>query len=247
MRRADSASPRRRPSAWAWLVTVSACVIGGFAALLGLWWATSSEKRVDNYSVHGSLSGISLDLAEADANIVGGGQRPAVAVRDTEDFAFGHPPVVTRELDAGVLTISLRCPRSVLGDCDGSLRLIVPDNVPLTVRTSSGDVNFDRYRGSAEVDTSTGDIDVAGYCGFALRARANSGDVRAAATCAPERLELRSRSGDVQAIVPPGRYRLDADTDEGQRRVRGITAAEDAPFMIQALSSAGNVEVGTSG
>jgi Putative adhesin len=228
-------------------VTVSAALIGGFAALLATWWATTSEKRIGVYSVQGSLSAISLDLAEADADIVGGGERRNVAVRDTQGFAFGHPPVVRREVDAGVLRISVRCPHSVLGECDGNVRLTVPDNVPLTVRTSSGDVSFDRYRGSAEVDTTTGDIDVAGYCGFALRARADSGDVHASATCAPERLELRSRAGDVQAIVPPGRYRLDADSDAGRRRVRGVTAADDAPFMIQALSSKGDVDVEAGG
>ena len=44
----------------------------------------------------------------------------------------------------------------------------------------------------------------------------------------------------VRAVVPPGRYQLDADSDGGDRTVRGVTAAEDAPFQIQALSSAGD-------
>ena len=69
----------------------------------------------------------------------------------------------------------------------------------------------------------------------------------AAASCAVERLELRSRTGDVRAVVPPGRYQLDAESDVGDRAVRGVTAADDAPFQIQALSSAGNVTVETSG
>jgi hypothetical protein len=247
VRRADPAPLRRRPSAWAWLVTVSACLIGGFAAVLAIGWATTSEKRIDSYTVRGSLNGISLDLGEADADIVGGGQRPSVAVRDTETFAFGHPAIVHREADDGTLHISSRCPPAVLAECHASYRLIVPDNVPLTVRTGSGDVRFDRYRGSAEVDTTTGDIGIAGYCGFALRARTDSGDVRAVSTCAPERMELRSRAGDVEAIVPPGRYRVDAESDDGTREVRGVTAAEDAPFMIQALSSDGDVDVEGSG
>ena len=88
----------------------------------------------------------------------------------------------------------------------------------MTVRTTSGAVRFAGYRGSAQIDTGTGDIAVAAYCGFALRARAQSGDVSAGASCAPERLELRSRTGNVRAVVPPGRYQVDADTDDGQRR-----------------------------
>jgi hypothetical protein len=47
--------------------------------------------------------------------------------------------------------------------------------------------------------------------------------------------------------VPPGRYQVDAVSDDGDRSVRGVTEAEDAPFQIQALSSAGDVAVEASG
>ena len=51
--------------------------------------------------------------------------------------------------------------------------------------------------------------------------------------------------GDVHAIVPAGRYRVDADSDGGSSRIAGLTAVEDAPFQIQALSGAGDVDVET--
>ena len=136
----------------------------------------------------------------------------------------------------------------MLDVCSARYRLTVPDNVRVTIRTTSGDVRFSGYRGSAQVDTGTGDISVAGFCGFALRARAQAGRRRrAGASCALERLELRSRTGDVRAVVPAGRYQVDADSDDGSRSVRGVTVAEDAPFQIQALSSAGDVAVEASG
>ena len=43
--------------------------------------------------------------------------------------------------------------------------------------------------------------------------------------------------------MPPGRYRVDAESDEGKRSVRGLTAADDAPFQVQALSTTGDVRV----
>jgi DUF4097 and DUF4098 domain-containing protein YvlB len=166
-------------------------------------------------------------------------------VRRTDEFSFGRRARAQRDVTGGVLRLRSRCPATVLSSCSASYRVTVPDNIPVTVRTSSGDVRFNAYRGSAEIATTTGDIDVGGYCGFLLQARAESGDVQASASCAPERLVLRSRSGDVRAVVPAGRYRVDADTDGGTRRVIGLTAAEDAPFQIQALSSAGDVDVET--
>jgi hypothetical protein len=228
-------------------VALSSCLVAGSLLTLAIWWLVSGETTVASYSVRGSVSGIELDLAGADALIVGGGDRSAVEVRRTDEFAFGRHATSQRRADGGVLAIRSRCPRTVLDVCSARYRLTVPDNVRVTIRTTSGNVRFADYRGSAQVDTGTGDITVAGFCGFALRARALAGDVTADASCALERLELRSRTGDVRAVVPPGRYQVDADSDVGRRTVQGITAAEDAPFLIQALSSAGNVSVEAGG
>lgn len=240
-------TPRRRPSTWGWVVTVSAVLVGGAILALAIWWLVSRETTVATYSVRGSVNGISLDLGGADAEIVGGGDRPAVEVRRTDRFAFDRRAVAERSADGGRLAIRSRCPKSVFAVCSASYRLTVPDNVGVTVRTTSGNVRFTGYRGSAQVDTDTGDISIGGFCGFALRARSQAGAVNAGASCALERMELRSRTGDVRATVPPGRYQVDADTDVGKRTVRGLTVTEDAPFQIQTLSSSGDVTVEASG
>jgi hypothetical protein len=229
-------------------VTVCASLVIASGLALVIWWLVTAETSVASYAVRGSVQGITLDLGAADAEIVGGGDRPAVEVRRTDDFAFGRRAESRRSADGGQLSISSRCPRSaVLHVCSSSYRVTVPDNVRVTVRTTSGDVRFNGYRGSASVDTGSGDVNVGGFCGFALRARAQSGDVNAGASCSLERMELRSRTGDVRAVVPAGRYQVDAETDDGERVVRGVTVAEDAPFQIQVLSSAGDVAVEASG
>lgn len=229
-------------------MTVCACLVAGSALTLVVWWLASAETSVASYAVRGSVNGVTMDLGAADTEIVGGGDRPMVEVRRTDEFAFGRRAESRRSAEGGELTITSRCPRSaVLHVCSARYRVTVPDNVRVTVRTTSGDVRFSGYRGSASVDTGSGNVAVAGFCGFALRARAQSGDVSAGASCALERLELRSSTGDVRAVVPAGRYQVDAETDEGERRVRGVTVAEDAPFQIQALSSAGDVAVEASG
>jgi hypothetical protein len=240
-------SSRRRPSAWGWLVTVCACLVAGGALTLAIWWLVTAETSVASYSVRGSVNGITLDLGAADAEIVGGGDRPAIEVRRTDEFAFGRRAESLRDATGGELKIASHCPRTVLDVCSARYRLTVPDNVRVTIRTTSGDVRLSSYRGSAQIDTATGDISVSGFCGFALRARAQAGNVSAGASCALERLELRSRTGDVRAVVPAGRYQVDAESDDGSRSVRGVTVAEDAPFQIQALSSAGDVAVEVSG
>jgi putative adhesin len=241
----EPAALRRRPSPWAWVVAGSAVIIAGAAVVLGGWWLATSEKQIATYSVRGAVNRVTLDLAGASAVVVGGGSKRAVEVRRTDEFSFGRHARAERGVSGGVLRLRSRCPVSVLASCSASYRVRVPDNIPVTVRTSSGDVRFSAYRGSANIATRTGNISVGGYCGFLLEARAESGDVQASTSCSPERLVLRSRSGDVRAIVPAGRYRIDADSDGGSRKVAGLTPAEDAPFQIQALSSAGDVDVET--
>jgi DUF4097 and DUF4098 domain-containing protein YvlB len=125
--------------------------------------------------------------------------------------------------------------------CSADYRLIVPDNVPVRIRTESGDVRFDGYRGSIEVNTESGDVRVAAFCGFALDVRTRSGDISSTASCAPQRLTLRSTTGPIRSIVPTGRYRVDVESTSGSRLVQGVIAADDAPYTIQLLSTSGDV------
>jgi hypothetical protein len=236
------APSRRRPSAWAWLVAFSAVLVGGLVLAVGVWWATSHETRITSYAVQGSLAGVQLDLGAADVELVGGGQG-ALEVRRTDRFTFDHPSIEQRSVSSGVLHIGSACPKTVPSDCRVSYRVAVPDNVPITVRTSSGTVRLGELRASARIQTDTGDVVVDAFCGFQLSARSRAGDVGATTQCSPERMELRSGDGDVRAVVPRGRYRVDAVSDAGRQRVRGLTVADDAPFLIQALSTRGSVEV----
>jgi hypothetical protein len=235
----------RHASSWGWLVTVSAFSLLTAALVLAVWWAATDEERTATYNVRGSVTGIALDIGEANLQIVGGGNQTAVQVSHSDRFAFGHPPEAERIVRGGTLELRSRCPAALLGSCSSAYRLRVPDNVPVRVKTTSGSVSSSGYRGSATVDTRSGDVNFDGWCGFNLQVQADVGDVRAAAACAPQRLQLRSRTGSVQVLVPPGRYRVDAESDQGKRSVRGLSTGDDAPFQVQALSTTGDVRVGS--
>ena len=232
-----------RISRWSIVVMVSALVLGGAVAALAIASFASSHERVVSFDARGSLSGVSLDVDDADVMITGGGQRPLLGLTRTDRYAFGHDADVQRTVAGGELRLRSRCPNAIPRACSVSYRVVVPDNVPVTVRTTSGTVTFRGYRGSARVTTRSGDVDVAGFCGFSLEARAESGDIAAAAACAPQQLTVRSNEGSVRVAVPPGRYQVEAESASGSESVRGLDAVADAPFAIQALSSSGNVSV----
>ena len=232
----------RRLTPWWWLVIASAGVLVAVAAVLGAWWVASSQSRTPTYRVVGTLSAIELDLDEASVEITGGGSGPVVVER-TEEFAFGRPPTTVRSEREGIFRIVSRCPETIVGTCRVAYRITVGDNVQLNVRTSSGRVRVNGLNGSARIATGSGAISIDGFCGFQLSATSASGDVRGVADCSPDSLQLRSGSGDVNAVVPAGRYRVEADSDGGSTDVRDLVPSEDASFALQAISGTGDVLV----
>ena len=235
------ARPERRAKRWWWLVAACGLVLLICAVTLVVWWAVSLETRTTSYRVLGDLAGIRLDLGDADVEIDGGAT--AVEVRRVDRFAYGAPAEEQRSIAGGTLSIVSRCPDQVLGSCRASYRLTVPDNVPLEIETTGGSVRVSRVRASVQINSDQGKIEATGFCGFLLRASSDTGGVSAASECSADRLELRSRTGDVHATVPSGRYQIDAQSDSGTTRIRGLSDSDDAPFQIQALSTSGDVTV----
>lgn len=224
-------------------MAISALLVVGGAVALAVGALASTRDRVVSYPVSGTLEGLTFDLGDGDIQIVGGGQRDGVQVQRSERSSFGHEPETERRVRGGVFGVKSRCPTSLLGPCRVVYRVVVPDNVAVDVRTSGGDVSFRGYRGSARVLTGSGSIAVVGYCGNSLDARAGSGDIAFDADCAPPRLSLRSNTGTIHALIPPGQYDLDAESSAGNERVRGVIATSDAPYSVQVLSTSGDVFV----
>jgi hypothetical protein len=217
-------------------------VAGSVLAFAVAAWASASERDV-TFVVRGAVERLRVDVADADVDLVRGGDRDSVEVRRVERFSFSRAPAVQRRLEGATFVVRARCPAALLDGCGVRLRVVVPDGLPVEVRTSSGAVRLRDLRGSARVATRDGDVRATGFCGFSLQADSDHGRLAVGTSCAPQQLALRSTTGDVRAVVPAGRYRLDVDSASGRRAVRGISAAAGAPFAVRALSGSGDVTV----
>jgi hypothetical protein len=236
-----------RLSPWGRVVAISALLVVGSLVLLVTGGLASRESRLVSYPVTGALQSLAFDLGAGDITIVGGGKRDEVEVRRTEHYAFGRVPRTTKATAAGVFKVTSRCPTSMLARCSVSYRVVVPDNVALDIRTTSGTVTLRGYRGTAKVASTSGAIRIGGYCGNALDARSGSGAIALDAICAPPQTTLRTGSGNLTASLLAGRYDIDAESSSGDERVRGVIDDDDSPYTVQALSTSGDVSVvGTS-
>jgi hypothetical protein len=233
---------RSRLPSWRFVVAASATILLAAAAALGGWWAASSGSRTEQVIAFAEVQRIEVDVGSGNVEIVGGGL-DEVDVQRTDRFAFDREPSEWRTQENGVGRIVSRCPSLVLGTCASDYRLTISDNVPIDVRVDRGTIDLRSYRGSATLETGSGSVTVSGFCGFVLEATTKQGNIDAATACSPERLELRSDTGDVTASVPPGRYRVNAAATAGNVAVSGIQDDDAAPWEILALSNAGDVKV----
>ena len=223
---------------------ISAAIVVVVLLAMGIGWLVTLHSRVARYSFAAPLTRVELAMSSGQAVIVGT-PSSTLLVRRTDRYAFGHAAVERRSLAGGVLRISSRCPKILVGSCSASYELAVPETVAVSVRTTAGDVRLDGFRGTAQVRTGQGNVNVEAYCGFDLAARTESGDVRIATACSPEHLEVLTRSGNVVAQVPQGaRYRINASSAGGRARVTGVVNDPRAPFTMDMHSGSGNVVIG---
>jgi hypothetical protein len=236
----EALSPSRLRG-WSAVVALSVALFVVVSLLLGIDWLASRRAHVSTYSFQGTIRHVSLRLFSGDAVIVGSGSG-AVEVRRTDRYAFGHRARERRTFGSGTLAVTSSCPRILLGSCSASYEVAVPETATVDVTTTGGNVRLEGFRGSATVRTRSGSVDAVAYCGFGLSAISRSGNLHVAAACAPQHLRLRTGSGGAVALVPPGRYRIEASG--ARRTVTGVTQDAQAPFTLELHSDSGGVTIG---
>jgi len=226
---------------WGAAVTLSGALFVLVAMALGVGWIASQRSRTTTYTYSGPVKQVSLRLDSGNATIVGS-PSGAVEVRRTDRYAFGHPARERRTLAGASLAVSSSCPRILVGSCSASYEVAVPETATVAIRTRSGNVRLEGFRGTASVRTGSGNVDAEAYCGFGISAASGSGNIRVAAACAPQYLQLHTGSGNASAQVPPGRYRIEAGG--ARRHVTGVTSDPNAPFSLDVHSGSGGATIG---
>ena len=243
MRSSDAIAPRRRPSPWAWLVTGSAVVVAGLRARArqcGGW--RPAATRIATYSVTGAVNRITLDLGGADATVLGGGVGPGGQVRAPTSSPSAAAPRPAR-VSGGVLRLRSRCPAT----CSRRARRA----------TASGSRQHPRDRAHELGRRTLQRLSRLGEHRDEHRRHLGRGLLRLPAERGPRAARPREHvvlAGAARAALALGRHPGDRPGRPLPRRRRhrhrhaprrGADPAEDAPFQIQALRAAGDVDVET--
>ena len=229
-------------SPWGRVVAISALLVVGGAIALAVGALASTRERLVSYPVTGTLDGLSFDLDDGDIVIVGGGRANAVEVRRTERSSFGHEPVTQRvgrrQRRARSLALPHRAARAVHGRLPGDrarqrrarrpherrereparLSRLGPDHRPAAARSTS--------RTTAATRSTRARAPAPSRCRPPARRRG--------CRCARARARSARR-------CRPAATTIDAESSSGRESVRGLTARDDAPYSVQALSGSGDV------
>ncbi|WP_232376437.1 DUF4097 family beta strand repeat-containing protein [Amycolatopsis aidingensis] len=237
----------------------------GVAVAFGWVWPSTAEatdtvaEQVNSVEIDNASGDIAITVADV----------AETTVRQTFSYRFGKPEdtfsitegelylgdcgwwcsveyevvlpraaAVTGDLSSGALTLEGVASADVHGS-SGDVRVRDVDG-PVRVDVSSGDVELTDIGKEITVDTSSGNIigrDLRG----AVTAEASSGDITLALTAAGD-VRADASSGNIELTVPAGEYRVEGESNAGDRRIE-VGRDSAAAHLLRLDTSSGDVTV----
>lgn len=127
------------------------------------------------------------------------------------------------------------------GSTQGDLRIAVPANVPVNIRSIQGDVTVSNIANPLQIETTQGDISSTSLSSKRASLITRQGDIRVTFTTDPSSVSAATTEGDIElrSLAPGSDGQVTASTQQGN-----ITIAPAGPQMIiDARSGEGNVDV----
>jgi Putative adhesin len=254
-------TPRRRRPILRILAIVG-LVLLVIAALNALSWALRSTDQ-NSVAIADPYERVEIDVSVGEV-IVEAGSGDETTLEYRTESGFLRSAEVRQRIEGNRLVIDGDCGRSwlPLGYCRADVTLTVPADVDVVASSSAGRVTAIGLEGSADLESSAGEVDVHDHSG-PLRAHSSAGGVtvdglasddaeisssagvvEVTAVEPPENLVAESSAGDVRVTLPDEDYDLEADTSAGDVRLE-VSIDPDSEYHVRVDSSAGDVTVRT--
>ncbi|MFF7749731.1 DUF4097 family beta strand repeat-containing protein [Streptomyces sp. NPDC007971] len=237
-------------------LTGTVLVLGG-AALVGCVGRGPTHTETKQLSFHHRIDRIEFDLDSGNITLTRG-EQGQVGIGRTLTWTDDRP-VFKEEWQGNVLRITSKCDGR---HCSADYKVQLPSSVQVDASTEAGVISTQAVQGDQQLKTDSGDIRVTDAAGR-LSASVKSGNITAdglasasaSATSqagnlsmgfvrAPAQVTARAQSGNVNVKVPHTgqQYRVQADTDAGQKSVK-VAQSSTGQGAITAHSDAGNIDI----
>jgi hypothetical protein len=172
---------------------------------------------------------------------VTGGGGPGTSV--TQQVTYSKtPPVTTRTVSGGTLTITYGCPAQLV--CTVGYVVQVPRDAAVQVKAGAGSVRLTGLAGNVTASADVGLINATGLTGASVRLTTQVGAVTAAFATPPAMVQAVTRVGAVTVRVPgSASYRVSAKAHVGKATV-SVRQSASAAHVITATTDVGAIVVG---
>jgi hypothetical protein len=262
---APPAPPKRsgaRTTARVTAVILSLLLIAyGVLSVVGLIARDTAHRS----ATFGGVTALAVNLGFESLEVRGSSTASSVRMTRSYSWSFDRPTVGAHQA-GGRLSVSSSCGFSVGRGCTGQVRLVVPEGLPVTVRTSDGSVLLRDLTGSVDVSASDGGIDVnrvtgpltlrthdgsihgSGLRASRVTAESSDGGIDLRFAVAPQQVHARSQDGSIGVHVPHDgtSYRVTTDVSDGHQDV-SVPTDPGAARHIDVKASDGSITVDTIG
>jgi hypothetical protein len=195
-------------------------------------------QQTDSFTAAAPSGGLTV-LDDVGSVTITGSERDTVAVTERMSYR-GKPPVTTRSLSGGVLTLDYRC-RS--DDCGVAYDIEVPRSLNVRVDADTASISLTSLAGQIHATSDVGSIHGEDLSATVADLRTGVGSIEATFRSAPSHLSANADTGGVTLLMPavPG-YDVTASAGVGSV---SVTVRRDASsgHVIQATADVGSVTV----
>lgn len=218
----------------------------------------AAQTSTETFSTGEPVSAVTVGLDSGDVQVSTAPAGSPVEVR-VQRRSIGRQARYSRSVSDGTLEVKGYCTGGwLLGTCSVDLRIVLPADAALSVRTGSGDQTISGVSGQVDLSADSGNIDLTGL-GGALEARTGSGDVDARGILSsgvtlesgsgnvegqfenPARVSVGSGSGDVRIRFAQAPVEVDARTDSGNVRVE--VPDDGTAYLVVGGSGSGDRQI----
>ncbi|MBP2702707.1 DUF4097 family beta strand repeat protein [Microbispora sp. RL4-1S] len=213
----------------------AAVALGLTVAGCGVTVGFGQQQATRSYDVTDGVTSIETRTGSGEIE-VNESERTGIHVTETLHWR-GDQPRDGHAVEGDRLRMEYRCDA-----CSVDYRIDIPRGLGVKVDSGSGTITLRALTGAVNASTGSGDIDGGGLRGRSVTASTGSGQIELRFAAPPDRVEVKSGSGDGVVRLPQGAYNVTAETGSGTRTVN-VAQDSAAPRTVVVKTGSGDAKV----
>jgi hypothetical protein len=194
------------------------------------------------YTIGGRVTTVTVDTA---GSVTATGTAGGGPVTVTEELSYTKtPPVTTRRVSGGTLTLAYTCKPELV--CSVDYRIGVPRGVAVHAESREGSVTLTSVSGPVTAQAFAGPVTATGLSSPSAVLRSGAGGIDATFTAAPASVQASTDAGPITIAVPGSvTYKVSAHALVGVTTVT-VRRSATAAHAITARSDLGSITISPS-